>query len=34
MLIDTNLYMYLPGLTEHEKALLDMTDFDYESLND
>lgn len=33
ILIDTKLYMYLPGLKNHEKALLDMTRLDIELLN-
>ena len=32
MLIDTKLYRYLPGLMNHEKALLDVTRLDIELL--
>jgi tRNA nucleotidyltransferase (CCA-adding enzyme) len=33
MLMDTRLYMYLPGLKDHEKALIDVMKMDIESLN-
>ena len=32
MLLDTNLFLYLPGLSGHEEGLRKMADFDYESL--
>ncbi len=33
ILLDTNLFHYLPGLSRHEEELRKMADFDYESLN-
>jgi tRNA nucleotidyltransferase (CCA-adding enzyme) len=33
LLLDTNLFLYLPGLLAHEKALRKLADFDYDHLS-